>query len=201
MGGTEVYQPPECFAIDETADPPGAAVDAWGFGCVVFEMATSQSLPTETPFLGQLFLQDDAAKHAASLHARFANSLDTAAEAAAQDRSDSNAAKRKRDEAVRGLVGLLKGLLASSPSDRPELANISEEPWLARYRRTRLEDFFRFAAEGVSSTPGGRARSRRARMFRAKSQPKHGTPRARPRRPPLSPNRARPVRAASGGGL
>ena len=68
VGGTEVYQPPECFEGNEDVF---GAVDAWGLGCVLFEMATSQSLPTDPPFLGQLLLEDDSAKHSRAIADKF----------------------------------------------------------------------------------------------------------------------------------
>ena len=81
VGGTEVYQPPECFGEGEVVF---GAVDAWGLGCVLFEMATSQSLPTDPPFLGQLLLEADHAKHSKNIAEKFGASV------AAADYADGN---------------------------------------------------------------------------------------------------------------
>ena len=176
VGGTEVYQPPECFGEGEVVF---GAVDAWGLGCVLFEMATSQSLPTDPPFLGQLLLEADHAKHSKNIAEKFGASVAAADYADAQARDDHSMAQADRASCVAGLGALLDGLLAADPSMRPVLADVERLPWLGTYRSTNLARFFRFV-ELDDAAAQTRTWSRRARAFRAKSLPK--TPDARRRR-------------------
>ena len=85
VGGTEVYQPPECFftrELDEAGgddalagEQTGPAVDAWGLGCALYEMATCISLPTEPPFLGQLVGEANGYEHVLAIAQRFDDCL------------------------------------------------------------------------------------------------------------------------------
>ena len=221
IGGTEVYQPPECFAApvsfdddaawgDDDSDfggggtpspppsparigapspPPsphgaddgdapavsGAAVDAWGLGCVLYEMATSCSLPNEPPFLGMLLLEADADRHTAAILDRFASALDTAEEAAAQDRADTARRRVARTDAVRGLVDLCAELFSVDAALRPSLGDVASRPFLAHDPNFKLEDFFKFTYFDPASPKGHRTTvSKRSRMLRAKSLPKGG---------------------------
>ena len=186
VGGTEVYQPPECFEGD---DDVFGAVDAWGLGCVLFEMATSQSLPTDPPFLGQLLLEKDAEKHSRAIADKFSSALAAAEHAAAQARDDDDESRASRSTAVAGLSSLLDGLLSASPSKRPLMRDVEKLQWLNAYRTTNLARFFRFVDFDETTSSERTERSRRARAFRAKSLPK--TPDARrrhlQRRSPDSP--------------
>uniref|UniRef100_A0A7S4A615 non-specific serine/threonine protein kinase n=1 Tax=Pelagomonas calceolata TaxID=35677 RepID=A0A7S4A615_9STRA len=185
VGGTEVYQPPECFEGNEDVF---GAVDAWGLGCVLFEMATSQSLPTDPPFLGQLLLEDDRAKHSRAIADKFSAALAAAEHAAAQARDDDADSKASRSLCVAGLSSLLDGLLSAAPSERPLMRDVEKLQWLNAYRTTNLARFFRFV-DFDDMKSERTERSRRARAFRAKSLPK--TPDARrrhlQRRSPDSP--------------
>ena len=114
---------PECF--DGNEDVFGA-VDAWGLGCVLFEMATSQSLPTDPPFLGQLLLEDDSAKHSRAIADKFSSALAAAEHAAAQARDDDADSKASRSLCVAGLSSLLDGLLSAAPSERPLMRDVED---------------------------------------------------------------------------
>ena len=185
VGGTEVYQPPECF---EGNDDVFGAVDAWGLGCVLFEMATSQSLPTDPPFLGQLLLETDSEKHSRAIADKFSAALAAAEHAAAQARDDDEESRTARQLCVAGLSSLLDGLLSASPAKRPLMRDVESYEWLNAYRTTNLARFFRFV-DFDDMKSERTERSRRARAFRAKSLPK--TPDARrrhlQRRSPDSP--------------
>ena len=54
MPGTKPYQAPECFDSERRPEDLTAAVDVWGFGCSLYEAVTCQSLPLESPFLGEI---------------------------------------------------------------------------------------------------------------------------------------------------
>ena len=159
-------------------------------------MATSQSLPTDPPFLGQLLLEDDSAKHSRAIADKFSAALAAAEHAAAQARDDDADSKASRSLCVAGLSSLLDGLLSAAPSESPLMAaveklqcDVEKLDWLNAYRTTNLARFFRFVDFDETTSSERTERSRRARAFRAKSLPK--TPDARrrhlQRRSPDSP--------------
>ena len=222
VGGTEVYQPPECFADgdgdgdgdgddgDDTGSPPagaagvrGAAVDAYGLGCVLYEVATSASLPSEPPFLGMLLLEDDADRHAAAIAGRFASSLAAAALVEGQKRAETRSDGRARAKAVAGLEALLAALFAVKAADRPRLADVARLGCLGGYASFRLEEFFAFTSLELSPAAGRASTvSKRSRMLRAKSLPRCGgrgadSPAPRARRGDDSPDANTPSRAKS----
>ncbi|KAJ1458592.1 kinase-like domain-containing protein [Pelagophyceae sp. CCMP2097] len=155
VGGTLAYQPPECFASDGAAVSP--ALDAWGLGCALYEMATCASLPTEPPFLGEL-LGDGATRggHLDALTQRFDGSLDVAAAAAAARRDDSPRQQARRRGQLRGLKALLRQLLAPEARQRPSMQRVADLDFL---KDDAPLDFFT-AFSDVGSNDGARRKVR-----------------------------------------
>ena len=107
-----MYQPQNALKAMRTSF---GAVDAWGLGCVLFEMATSR-LPTDPPFLGQLRLRMIVRSTLERSPTNFL-ALAAAEHAAAQARDDDADSKASRSLCVAGLSSLLDGLLSAAPSE------------------------------------------------------------------------------------